>query len=62
MHNSVKLIRVFPDLDAPLFASLWASTADRNREFFQIKHSKSVKLFKYQCLRTIYGEKGFVNG
>ena len=41
MHNSVKLLRAFPDRDAPLFASSWASTADRNGEFFQIERSKS---------------------
>ena len=44
MHNSVKLLHVFPDRDAPLFASLWASTADRNGEFFQIECSKSEKI------------------
>ena len=45
MHNSVKLLRVFPDRDAPLFA------ADRNREFFQIEHSKSEKSSKiHACI------------
>ena len=33
MHNSVKLLCAFPDWDAPLFASSWASTADHNRVF-----------------------------
>ena len=46
MHNSVKLLRVFPDRDVPLFASSWASTADRNGEFFQIERSKSEKSSK----------------
>ena len=46
MHNSVKLLRAFPDQDVPLFASSWASTADRNGEFFQIECSKSEKSSK----------------
>ena len=46
MHNSVKLLCTFPDQDALLFASPWASTADRNGEFFQIEHSKSEKSLK----------------
>ena len=46
MHNSVKLLRIFPDRDAPLLASLWANTVDRNGEFFQIEHSKSEKSSK----------------
>ena len=46
MHNSVKLLRAFPDRDALLFVSSWASTADRNMEFFEIEHSKSEKSSK----------------
>ena len=46
MHNSVKLLCVFPDQDAPLFVSSWASTADHNEEFFQIERSKSEKSSK----------------
>ena len=50
MHNSVKLPHVFPDRDAPLFASSWASTADRNR-VFQIERSKSEKVQKiHACI------------
>ena len=46
MHNSVKRLRVIPDWDALLFASSWASTADRNGEFFEREHSISEKSSK----------------
>ena len=46
MHNSVKLLCISPDQDALLFASSWASTADRNGKFFQIECSKSEKSSK----------------
>ena len=46
MHNSVILLRTLPDRDAPLFASSWASAADRNGEFFQMERSKSEKSSK----------------